>query len=299
VPILHAIVLGIVQGLAEFIPISSSGHLVFVPWLFGWDDFAGNESLQKTFDVALHIGTLAGAIAYFRNDLLSLARAALLPGRQHVRVPATPEEPAGPEGDQPGAVIRSAENERRLAWMLVASAIPAALTGAVLADTIEENTDQIWLIAVMLIVFGGVLLWADRLVGDRPTDDFRLRDALLMGAGQALALQPGISRSGVTITVGRRIGFSRDAAARLSFLMSLPIIGGAIVFKGIDVFSEGGIPADMRAAFAAGIIASGITGWIAVWGTLKLIQTRTFAPFVVYRVIVGAGLLLVLATGLR
>ena len=298
-PILHAIVLGIVQGLAEFIPISSSGHLIFVPWLFGWDDFAGNESLQKTFDVALHIGTLAGAIAYFRRDLVALALAALRPGRQGVRVPATPDEPAGPEGDRPGPVVPSAEVERRLAWLLLLSAVPAALTGAVLSDVIEEHTGQIWLIAVMLVVFGGVLLWADRLVGDRPAEDLRWRDALAMGVGQALALQPGISRSGVTITVGRRIGFSRDGAARLSFLMSLPIIAGAILYKGLDVMSEGGIPSEMTGAFVSGIIASGITGWIAVWGTLRLIRTRTFAPFVVYRVVVGAGLLLLVAAGFR
>ena len=293
-PILHAIVLGLVQGLAEFIPISSSGHLIFVPWLFGWDDFAGDDSLKKTFDVALHIGTLAGAVAYFRRDLLALALAALRPGRQGVRVPATPDEPAGPEGDRPGEVVSTAEVERRLAWLLLFSAVPAALTGAVLSDVIEENTGQIWLIAVMLIAFGGVLLWADRLAGARPTEDLRWRDAVAMGVGQALALQPGISRSGVTITVGRRIGFSRDAAARLSFLMSLPIIGGAILYKGLDVMSEGGIPSEMTGAFVAGIFTSGITGWVAVWGTLRLIRTRTFAPFVVYRVVVGVGLLLFL-----
>jgi undecaprenyl-diphosphatase len=271
VPILHAIVLGIVQGLSEFLPISSSGHLILVPWLFGWDDFGGDASLEKTFDVALHIGTLLGAIAYFRRDLFRLARAGFT-------------QPKSGDG--------------RLAWLLVVSAVPAAITGALLADPIEENTNQIWLIALMLIVFGFVLLWADRLQGERSIDDLRLRDALAMGVGQAAALQPGVSRSGVTITVGRKMGFHRDAAARISFLMSLPIIAGAIVFKGVDVMNEG-FPDDMAAAFAWGIAASAVTGWVAVWATLRIVRTRSFAPFVVYRVFAGLFVLGVLASTFR
>jgi undecaprenyl-diphosphatase len=272
VSIVHAIVLGAVQGLSEFLPISSSGHLVLVPWLFGWDDFSGRESLEKTFDVALHIGTLVGAIAYFRRDLLRLGVAGL---------------------------TRPRTDDGRLAWLLLASAVPAAVTGALLADVIERNTDQIWLIAVMLVVFGLVLLWADRLHGHRPADAYRLRDALAMGIGQALALQPGVSRSGVTITVGRRLGFDRDAAARLSFLMSLPIIAGAIAFKGVDVLDEGGIPDDFVAPFVWGIVVSGITGWLAVWATLRIVRTRSFAPFVGYRLVVGAAVLALLASTFR
>jgi undecaprenyl-diphosphatase len=267
VPILHAIVLGIVQGLTEFLPISSSGHLIIVPWLFGWDDFAGDPGLEKTFDVALHIGTLVGAVAYFRHDLVRLGKAALTAPRS---------------------------TDGRLGWLLLVSTVPAAITGALLADFIEENTGQIWLIAVMLIVFGFVLLWADRLGGRRTIDEYRLRDALLMGAGQALALQPGVSRSGVTMTVGRFLRFDRDAAARVSFLMSLPIIAGAIVFSGVDVMTEGGIPDDMVAPFIWGIVASGISGWFAVWATLRIVRTHSFMPFVIYRWALG-GLLLVLA----
>jgi undecaprenyl-diphosphatase len=119
----------------------------------------------------------------------------------------------------------------------------------------------------------------------------RLVDALIMGAGQAVALQPGVSRSGVTMTAGRLVGLGRDGAARFAFLMSLPITAGALVFKAVDVFGEGGIPDGFIAPFAWGIVASGITGWLAVWGTLRLIRTRTFAPFVVYRVAVGIGVL--------
>ncbi|MEO6317377.1 MAG: undecaprenyl-diphosphate phosphatase [Acidimicrobiales bacterium] len=265
-PILHAIVLGITQGLSEFLPISSSGHLRLVPWLFGWDDFAGNESLEKTFDVALHLGTLVGAIAYFRNDIVRYLRAAFTKAGHGT-------------------------HDRRVAWLLVVSTIPAAITGALFADVIEQKTGYIWLIATMLIVFGLVLGWADRRTGIRPVEDIRLRDALLMGAGQAVALQPGVSRSGVTMTAGRLAGLGRDGAARFAFLMSLPITAGALVFKGVDVAGEGGIPDGFAAPFAWGIVASGITGWVAVWGTLKLIKTRSFAPFVAYRIVVGVGVL--------
>jgi undecaprenyl-diphosphatase len=272
VPILHAIVLGIVQGLTEFLPISSSGHLILVPWLFGWDDFAGQPGLEKTFDVALHIGTLVGVVFYFRKDLFAYVKAAFT-------------APKSPDG--------------RLAWLLLISALPAAITGALLADFIEEETGAIWLIAVMLIVGGLLLWWADRRTGDRGIHQYRLRDALSMGVGQALALQPGVSRSGVTITVGRYLKFDRDAAARLSFLMSIPIIAGAVLFSGVDAMTEGGIPSDFVPAFFWGIVASGVTGWLAIWGTLKLVRTRSFLPFVIYRFVVGGALLIALATPLR
>jgi undecaprenyl-diphosphatase len=269
-PILHAIVLGIVQGLSEFLPISSSGHLIVVPWLFGWDDFAGDDSLKKTFDVALHIGTLAGVLAYFRRDLVSLALAGLR---------------------------RPRSREGKLAWWILASAVPAAITGALLSEVIEEELGQVWLIGVMLIVFGLVLWWADRRPGGRAADEARFRDLMWMGAGQALALQPGVSRSGATMTAGRLIGLDRDGAARLAFLMSVPITGGAVLYKAWDAFGPGGagIPPGFGPAFAWGIAASAITGWFAVWGTLKWVRTRTFAPFVIYRCTAGALILLLYA----
>lgn len=269
-PILHAIVLGITQGLSEFLPISSSGHLRLVPWLFGWDDFAGHASLEKTFDVALHLGTLVGAIAYFRADVVRYARAGLRRGALDT-------------------------TDGRVAWLLAASTVPAAVTGALFADVIEEKTGFIWLIATMLIVFGLVLGWADRRTGARTLDDVGLRDALLMGVGQAVALQPGVSRSGVTMTAGRLAGLGRDGAARFAFLMSLPITAGALLFKAVDVAGEGGIPDGFLAPFLWGIVASGITGWLAVWGTLRLIRTRTFTPFVLYRVVAGLSVLVLYA----
>lgn len=275
--VVHAIVLGIVQGLSEFLPISSSGHLALVPWLFGWDDFDGNQTLAKAFDVALHLGTLAGAIAYFRADLAGYARNGLGMLRRRNRIGAPPEG--------------------RLAWLLVLSAVPAGVTGVFLDDTIERLDDEYWLIGVMLIAGAVLLAVADRLGGPRPESSFRVRDALAMGLGQAAALQPGVSRSGVTITVARALGFDRVAAARLSFLMSLPIIAGAGVYKLGDVVTGDGIPTDSLPAFGAGVLTSAVTGYLAVWGTIRFLQTRSFAPFVAYRIVVGVGVLALVASG--
>ena len=280
-PILHAIVLGIVQGLTEFFPISSSGHLLVVPWLFGWNDFAGEaSSLQKTFDVGLHVGTLVGAVAYLRHDVVRYGRAGVAVVLRRRSVGGT-----------------RAAHDGRMAWLLVSASVPAALTGAIFGGFIEDNLDdKIWLIAVMLIVGGLFLAWADRLHGDREIDSFGVRDALLMGAGQALALQPGVSRSGVTMTVGRFIGFNRDATARISFLMAIVITAGAVVFKAKDV---GSIPSDFYAPFLWGIVASAVTGWLAVWATLKIVRTYSFMPFVIYRIVVGVAVLCLLASSFR
>lgn len=251
-PILHAIILGITQGLSEFLPISSSGHLILVPWLFGWHELDNNVDLKRTFDVALHMGTFVGAIVYFRKD-----------------------------------IWRFIFQDRRMGWLLVLASVPAAITGVLLDSVIEDNLSAEWLIGLMLIVFGIVLWWADRLPERQGESDFAPRPALAMGIAQAMALQPGVSRSGVTMSAARYLGFSRDAAARLSFLMSIPIIAGAGLYKGFDVVKEGGIPSEFVGAFVWGTIASGITGFIAIWGLLKLIRSRGFAPFVIYRILLG------------
>jgi undecaprenyl-diphosphatase len=271
VPLIHAIVLGIVQGLSEFLPISSSGHLIIVPWLFHWTELTKHPDLNKTFDVALHMGTFVGAVAYFRQDLARLLVAGLRSIRR--RAIATADE--------------------RLAWLLLLSAVPGALAGALLESTIEDHLGKPWLIGVMLIVFGAVLLAADRRVEKREADEFGLRDAVLMGAAQAVALQPGVSRSGVTISMGRWLGFTRDGAARISFLMSLPIIGGAGLYKGLKLVGGAGIPAGFGPAFAWGTVASAVTGFAAVWALLRLVRTRSFAPFVAYRFLAGAAILLI------
>jgi len=279
IPVWHAIVLGITQGLSEFLPISSSGHLILVPWLFDWKEFTGaaNADFNKTFDVALHIGTFVGAAAYFRHDLLRFAGGAIRSVRRRAIV-----------GD-----------DERIAWLLLLSAMPGALVGALFASTIEEHLGQTWLIALMLIVFGVVLLVADRAPQQRPFADFRARDAVIMGVCQAAALQPGVSRSSITISAGRWLEFERDSAARLSFLMSLPIIGGAGLYKGIQVATGGGLPPGTGGAFFWGMVASGVTGALAVGLVLRVVRTHSFTPFVVYRAIVGLGVLVLLATGVR
>lgn len=269
--IVQAIVLGIVQGLSEFLPISSSGHLDVVPWLLGWEEL--DADLDLTFDVALHIGTFVGALIYFRADVIRIVGAATAALRKR----------------------RVDTDDERLAVLLVVASLPAATIGAVLDKVFEGKYGPIWIIGVMLIVFGFVLLWADRRDERRTIADFRTRDALLMGMAQALALQPGVSRSGATISMGRWLTFDRDAATRISFLMSVPITGGAAAYKALDVFSEGGLPPGFAAPFAWGIVASGITGFVAVWGLLRLVKTRTFAPFVVYRSILGVVVIAVAA----
>lgn len=277
VPILHAIVLGIVQGLSEFLPISSSGHLILVPELLNWKELTDHAHLNKTFDVALHMGTLVGALWYFRRDVGRYIAAAWTSVRTR-SVTTT---------------------DQRVGWLLLLSAVPGAILGALLSSTIEDKLGDPILIGAMLIVFALVLYWIDKRPQRREVDEFRTRDALLMGIAQAVALQPGVSRSGVTISEGRWLGFSREAATRVSFLMSLPIIAGAGLYKGAEVIRDGGIPSGFVAPFIWGTIAAGVSGWIAVAGLLRYLRTGSFTPFVVYRIVVGVAVIIVFATGLR
>jgi undecaprenyl-diphosphatase len=276
VPILHALVLGLVQGLSEFLPISSSGHLLLVPWLFGWNDFA-DAGTEKAFDVALHIGTLVAVVAYFRADLVVYVREGL-------RLVLSRERPATVEG--------------RLAWLLVLSALPAAVVGAVFENVIDDALGTPTLIALSLIVFGLVLGWADRRVGHRALEQYSRQDALAVGAAQILALNPGTSRSGITITAARGLGFDRDAAARISFLMSIPVTAGAVLFKMAKLVSDG-IPDGLMMPMAVGILTSGLAGWFAVWGIIRLVRTHTFTPFVVYRCVLGIVVLVIVVAGWR
>jgi len=277
VSVLHAIILGIVQGLTEFLPISSSGHLILVPELFGWTELTDNPDLEKTFDVALHLGTLLGAIWYFRRDIGTYVVAAL----RAVRTRSL------------------AETDGRVAWLLALTVVPGVIVGAAFGDEIDEHLGDPILIGVMLIVFGTLLLLIDRLAGWRPVADFRTRDAVIMGVAQAVALQPGVSRAGVTMTAGRWLRFDRAAAARLSFLMSIPIIAGAGVYEGAGVIADGGIPSDFVAPFVWGFLASAVSGFVAIAWLLRYLQTRSFLPFVIYRWVVGAAVIVIFATGLR
>jgi len=266
----QAVVLGLVQGLSEFLPISSSGHLRLVPWAFGWESLS--ESHRRAFDVALHFGTLIAVVAYFRNDL----RRYVVDG-----LSALGRRPASADG--------------RLAWYFVVSALPAAVIGFVLESRFDDWFGDPGPIAVSLIVFGLLLLWADtRGRRDRELDSVGLRDALLIGFAQVLALNPGTSRSGITITAGRLLGLRREAAARFAFVMGIPVIAGAFAFEMLGLVSDG-IPDGLLSTMAIGVVTAGASGWLAVWGTLRLVTTRTFAPFVVYRCLLGAVVLVALA----
>ena len=279
-PILHAIILGLVQGFSEFLPISSSGHLALVPWLFGWNDFAdvtNGASIEKAFDTALHLGTLVAVLFYLRAELIGYVR-------EGIRIVVSPK--------------RADKQMGKRAWLFVASAIPAGIAGAIGQQWITDKLGTPVLIAVSLVVFGLLLLWADRQQGTRDVDTFTRKDALLIGLAQVLALNPGTSRSGITITAARKFGFSRDAAARVSFLMSVPVIGGAVLFSLVKLVRDG-IPDGLIAPMIAGIIAAGVSGWVAMWGMIRILRTRNFNMFVLYRVAVGFGVLSIAASSWR
>lgn len=279
-PILHAIILGLVQGFSEFLPISSSGHLALVPWLFGWNDFTdvtNGASIEKAFDTALHLGTLVAVLFYLRADLVGYVR-------EGIRIVVSPQ--------------RADKQMGKRAWLFVASAIPAGIAGAIGQQWITDKLGTPVLIAVSLVFFGLLLLWADRQQGTRDVDTFTRKDALLIGLAQVLALNPGTSRSGITITAARKFGFSRDAAARVSFLMSVPVIGGAVLFSLVKLVRDG-IPDGLIAPMIAGIIAAGVSGWVAMWGMIRILRTRNFNMFVMYRVAVGFGVLSIAASSWR
>jgi undecaprenyl-diphosphatase len=269
--------LGLVQGITEFAPVSSSGHLILVPWLLNWRFFLQNPDLNKTFDVALHIGTFLGALVYFSRDIARYMAAWF----RSIR----------------GRSVQTVDE--RLAWFLVIGTIPGALAGAVGEDVIERRLGQPWLIAVMLAVFGGVLLIVDRRVRtDRGLADLTLGGAVFIGVAQAVALQPGVSRSGVTMTAARGMGLDRRSAARFSFLLSLPIIAGAGLFKGAKLLHDG-LPPGTAGPFAWGMAAAAVSGFLVIWGLLAYLRKGDFAPFVVYRLAAAGVVLGLIAAGVR
>jgi undecaprenyl-diphosphatase len=276
--VFQAAVLGLTQGLSEFLPISSSGHLILVPWLAHWPGVYCAKEGNKFFDVALHIGTFVGATAYLRRELWSLVRAWFASLR--ARAVRTPEE--------------------RLGWYLVLSAIPAALLGALLEGPITRTLGQPWQIAVFLAIFGVALYVVDKVCEERTSyRDLNTRQATAMAVGQALALAPGVSRSGVTITAARLTGVTRDAAARFSFLMSLPITLGAAAYSGANVLGEPDAFHGQVPQFAVGILFSGVSGALAVWGVLAFLRRRSYAAFAAYRVVIAIVVLLLIVTGTR
>jgi undecaprenyl-diphosphatase len=275
VSILQAIILGLVQGITEFAPVSSSGHLILVPWMLGWH-IVDDPALNKSFDVALHMGTFVGAVIYFRHDLWVYIKAFVASCRARA--------------------IRT--HDERLAWALVVGTIPGMIAGATLESVIEDKLGQPWLIAVMLAVFGVVLYVVDRRARqDRDLDSVGARTGLFVGIAQALALQPGVSRSGVTITAGRLVGLNREAAARFSFLLALPIIAGAGGLKAVDLAQTGF--QGYGPQFLAGFLAAAVSGFVVIWFLLRYLRTHDFLLFMIYRLAVAALALLLIATGVR
>src|ERR1700760_4344458 len=273
---LEALLLGVVQGLTEFLPISSSGHLILVPWLQDYTFLTDNESFNKTFDVALRAGTLTAAIAFFRLEVWRLLVSFF--GVLRRRTIATREE--------------------RLAIAIAIGTVPAVIAGGLASDFIDEHLGEPWMIALQLIFFGALLDWADRRPQVRPLEGSKLGDGLWIGIAQVLALAPGTSRSGITITAARWRGLDRDAAARFSFLLLIPIVAGATLFKGISAVDEG-LPPGVGGPMVVGVLASAISGYAAIVFLLKLVRTTSYRPFVIYRYAAGIAVLLVIALGLR
>ena len=267
---MQALIMGIVQGLTEFLPVSSSGHLIIVPFLFGWTDPFINSI---AFSVMLHIGTLIALLVYFRADWLRLV-------------------PAG------FATIRDrslrADPDRRLAWLLVAATIPAAIAGFLLNDVIEKAFRSPGLVAVTLVI-GAVILWlADRWgARTKGVEDVSFPIAIGIGVAQALALIPGISRSGISISAARFAGLDREAAARFSFLMATPIIIGAAIFEVRKLATgEAGVAVELG-PLLVGMTASFIAGVLAIGALLRYLRTQSLTIFVVYRLVVAAVVVVV------
>jgi undecaprenyl-diphosphatase len=261
----QALVMGVVQGLTEFLPISSSGHLILVPFLFGWND---PFITSLAFSVMLHIGTLLALLVFFRADWLRLVPAGL-------------------------ATIRDrsfrGDPDRKLAWLLVAATIPAAIAGFLLNDFIEEQVREPGLVALTLVIGGAIMWLADHWGSQtRDVDDVTFPVATGLGVAQAVALVPGISRSGISISAARFAGLNREAAARFSFLMATPITLGAALFEIRKLITgEAGVPVEIG-PLVVGMVAAFVSGMLAIGFLLRYLRTRSLDVFVAYRLILAA-----------
>ena len=265
---IEAIILGIVQGLTEFLPISSSGHLRIVPAFFGWEDPGA------AFTAVIQLGTMAAVLLYFRRDLWRIAVAWL----RELRVP-----------------YRQRSHEANLGWFIVLGTIPISIFGFVFSDQIESGARDLYLIGSALILFSFVMLLAERVARrDRELSEMDAGDGLKIGLAQALALIPGVSRSGATISAGLLLGFDRAAAARYSFLLSVP----AVVLSGLFELREiGGESEASAAATAIATLAAFGSGYAAIAWLLRYLRTHTLAVFVAYRIPLGVLVLVLAATG--
>lgn len=261
--ILQALVLGIIQGLSEFLPISSSAHLTLAPWLFGWEDPG------LSFDVALHLGTLIALLWYFRSDWAGLIKATwgIVASRRLDTV-----------------------EKRRVVYLLIAT-VPGGVAGFLLQSKAESAFRSPFAIAIALVVMGLFLWLTDKLAHQRRVlGEMRWIDALLIGLSQVFALMPGVSRSGATMTSGRGLLFDRESAARFSFLMSMPIIAAAVIFEGSKVLDNGGITDTL----IAGVASSAISGWLAIAVLMRFITRHSYGIFALYRILFAIVILAVL-----
>jgi undecaprenyl-diphosphatase len=266
----QAIVMGIVQGLTEFLPVSSSGHLIIVPALAGWNDPFLNS---LAFSVMLHIGTLAALLLYFQSDWRRLIPAGLAALRDRSL-----------DGD----------GDRRLAWLIAVATIPALMFGLLLNDLVETRFREVGLVAVMLVVGGAIHWLADRRGSRRLLEvDLTFPKALAIGGAQALALVPGISRSGISISAGLFAGLDRQSAARFSFLMATPVTAAAAAYETFKVV-RGDFGLGIEAGpLVVGMVASLISGLVAIAVLLRFLRTRSTNIFVAYRIVVAAIVLIV------
>lgn len=266
---LQAVVLGTIQGLTEFLPISSSAHLRILPELFGWGDPGA------AFTAVIQIGTELAVLIYFRNDIWRIASTWL---RSLVR-----------------AEYRG-HLDARMGWFIILGSVPIALLGVTLKDTIESDFRNLWIIGTTLVVMGLVLGLADR-VGrqDKGIKELTLRDSVLMGCAQALALVPGVSRSGATLSMGRLLGYEREAATRYAFLLAIPAVVGAGVFE-LQEIPDGENLYGWTPTVVATVV-SFLVGYAAIAWLLRYISTHSYTPFVVYRVLLGAGTLVLVGAG--
>jgi undecaprenyl-diphosphatase len=273
----QAFVLGVTQGLTELLPISSSGHLILVPWIADWHYLEAHPDFNKTFDVALHLGTLVAVVAYFWADVIRYLVA---------------------WGRSVGARSIRTEDER-IAWWIFAATIPAALAGAVGEETIENHLGQPYQIAIFMAVFA-VLLWiADRTPQEKRIGQLGFWPAFAVGVSQILALMPGVSRSGITITTGRFLKLDRDSAARFAFLLLIPIVFGAVLYKGLKHVVLNPLPAGSVGPFVVGTMAAAAVGLIAIDLLLGYLRRHDYTIFVIYRLVLAALILIVIASGWR
>ena len=273
----QALILGLVQGATELLPISSSGHLILVPWFGGWEYLEQHDAFNQTFDVSLHLGTLIAVVVYFREDIVRLAAAFV--GTLRRRRIETADE--------------------RIAWYVAAATVPAAIVGAVGENLIAENLGEPWQIAILLGAFGLFLYLADRQPEEKDMSQIGLKAAIGVGLAQSLSLMPGVSRSGITITAGRFLRLDRDSAARFSFLLLVPITFGAVLYKGVGDVLLADLPPGMVGPFVVGSLASFAAALVAISALLGYVRRHDYSIFVVYRVIVATIVLLLILTGAR